>query len=96
MIDMLRAMKVTENCIRKTAKLFPPADFPIDPEDVLLKLGIDDTRVDVLKKNIAGDKQFGLPSLVPKRKIDLNVLDFDESATVSDVFTIVRKNAVLA
>ena len=96
MIDMIRAMQVTEGCIRETAGLFPPADFPINPEDVLLTLGIDNTRMDVLKKNIGGNHKFGLPSLTPKRKINLGVLEFDESSTVSAVFTIVRQNAVLA
>ena len=96
MLDMARAMSVTENCIRATADLFPPADYPIDSEDALLKLGIDNNRIDLLKKNIAGSPRFGLPSLVPKRKIDIAVLDFDETATVFDVFTIIRRNTVLA
>ena len=96
MLDMPRAMSVTENCIRATAGLFPPSSFPIDVEDELLKLGIDDTRIDLLKSNIAGNTQFGLPSLTPPRAIDLAVLDIDESATVSDVFTVIRQNAVLA
>jgi hypothetical protein len=96
MLDMARAMRVTENCIRATAGLFPPSSFPIDPEDQLLRLGIDNVRIDLLKANIAGNTQFGLPSLTPPRKIDIAVLDIDESSTVSDVFTIVRQNTVLA
>jgi len=89
-------MTVTLNCIRKVAGLFPASDFPINPDDSLLRLGIDNTRVDLLKKRIAGDAQFGLPSLTPKRKINLAVLDIDETSAVVDVFTIVHKNAVLA
>lgn len=96
MLDMPRAMQVTMNCIRKVAGLFPASDFPINPGDTLLRLGIDDTRVDLLKKRIAGDSQFGLPSLTPKRKIDVSLLTFGESSTVSDVFTAVWGNAVLA
>ena len=63
MLDMPTAMKVTMNCIRKVAGLFPPDDFPIQPTDSLLRLGIDDSRIDLLKKRIGGDSQFGLPSL---------------------------------
>lgn len=96
MLDMPRALRVTENCIRATANLFPPAKFPFDLEDILLKLGIDNVRIDLLKKNIAGNPQFGLPSLVPPRKIDVAVLTISEGSTVGDVFTIVRQNAVLA
>jgi hypothetical protein len=96
MLDMPRAMRVTENCIRATADLFPPAKFPIGPEDVLLRLGIDSIRIDLLKRNIAGDPQFGLPSLVPPRKIDINLLRIKESSTVADVFSAILNNAVLA
>ncbi len=96
MLDMPTAMRVTMNCIRKVAGMFPESDFPIDPKDTLVKLGIDNTRVDVLKKRIAGDSQFGLPSLVPKRKIDVALLQFDESSTVFDVFSSVWGNTVLA
>ena len=96
MLDMPRAMRITENCIRATAGLFPPSSFPIAPEDQLLRLGIDNTRIDLLKANIAGNTQFGLPSLTPPRKIDLAVVGIDESSTVSDVFTIICKNTVLA
>jgi hypothetical protein len=60
------------------------------------KLGIDDTRLVLLKKRIAGDTQFGLPSLTPKRKIDVALLQFDESSTVFDVFSAVWGNTVLA
>lgn len=96
MLDMPRALRVTENCIRATANLFPPADFPFGLEDVLLRIGINTTRIDLLKRNIAGNPQFGLPSLTPPRKIDLEVLTISEGSTVLDVFTIVRNNAVLA
>ena len=96
MLDMPRAMSVTEDCIRATAGLFPPSSFPIDVDDVLLKLGVDNSRIELLKSNIAGNTQFGLPSLTPPRTIDLAVLDIDESASVSDVFTIIRQNTVLA
>jgi hypothetical protein len=96
MLDMARAMGVTENCIRATAGLFPPSSFPINPEDQLLRLGIDNVRIDLLKANIAGNTQFGLPSLTPPRKIALDVMDIDEGSTVSDVFSIVRQNTVLA
>jgi hypothetical protein len=96
MLDMPTALRVTLNCIRKVAGLFPESDFPIDPKDTLLKLGIDDARVDLLKKRIAGDSQFGLPSLTPKRKINVALLQFDESSTVFDVFSAVSGNAVLA
>jgi hypothetical protein len=93
---MARAMWVTENCIRDTVNLFPAEDFPFGTEDSLLRLGIDNMRIDLLKKKIAGDTRFGLPSLTPKRKIDLTVLTIDETSAVVDVFTIIRKNAVLA
>jgi hypothetical protein len=96
MLDMPTAMRVTMNCIRKVAGMFPESDFPIAAEDTLVKLGIDDTRVVVLKSRIAGDTQFGLPSLTPKRKIDVALLQFDESSTVFDVFDAVSGNAVLA
>ena len=96
MLDMARAMRVTENCIRVTAGLFPPSSFPIGPEDQLLRLGIDNVRIDLLKANIAGNTQFGLPSLTPPRKINIAVLDIDESSTVTNVFTIIRQNTVLA
>ena len=36
MLDMPTAMKVTLNCIRKVAGLFPEADFPISPGDTLI------------------------------------------------------------
>ena len=96
MLDMPDAMYVTLNCIRKVAGLFPPADFPNSQTDTLLRLGIDDGRAEILKKRIASDTQFGLPSLVPKRKIDVNLMTFDSSSTVADVFTAVWTNAVLA
>lgn len=96
MLDLARAMNVTENCIRLTADLFPPADFQFGPETILLKLGIDDTRIDLLKKNIAGSPKFGLPSLTPKRKIDTALIQVDETSTVFDVFMAVANNAVLA
>ena len=96
MLDLPTAMKVTLNCVRKVAGLFPEADFPIKPADTLIKLGIDDTRVDLLKKRIAGDSQFGLPSLTPKWKVDVVLLQFDESSTVFDVFSVVSGNAVPA
>lgn len=96
MLDLSRAMSITEDCIRATADLFPPSDFLFGPEAILLKLGIDDTRIDLLKKNIAGNPKFGLPSLTPKRKIDLALLQFDETSTVFDVFTAVANNTVLA
>ena len=51
---------------------------------------------EILKKRIASDTQFGLPSLAPKRKIDVNLMTFDSSSTVADVFTAVWTNAVLA
>jgi hypothetical protein len=96
MIDLARAMKVTENSIRATANLFPPASFPISPGDPLLRLGIDNVRIDLLKSNIAGSPQFGLPSLTPPRKINIGVLAVDETSTVSDVFQLIAANAVLA
>lgn len=96
MLDLPRAMKVTENCVRATAHLFPPASFPIIPSDPLLRLGIDNMRIDLLKSNIAGSPQFGLPSLTPPRKIDVGVLGIDETSTVSDVFQLIAGNAVLA
>ena len=96
MLDMPRAMRVTENSIRVTAGLFPPSSFPMAPDDQLLRLGIDNIRIDLLRANIGGNTQFGLPSLTPPRKIDLQTLDIDESSTVSEVFTIVRQNSVLA
>lgn len=96
MLDMPRAMRVTENCIRVTAGLFPPSSFPIGPGDQLIKLGIDNTRIDLLKANITGNPQFGLPSLTPPRKIDANALDIDEGSTVSAVFVIISQNTVLA
>jgi hypothetical protein len=95
MLDMPRALRVTENCIRVTAGLFPPSNFPFGLEDVLLRLGIDNVRIDLLKKNIAGNTQFGLASLTPPRKINLAFLTIDETSTVADVFNIVRQNAVL-
>jgi hypothetical protein len=96
MLDLPTAMRVTENCIRATVNLFPPSEFPINPEDRLLKLGIDNERIDLLKTNIAGSPHFGLPSLTPKRKIDLQVLAINEGSTVSDVFIIVQGNTILA
>jgi hypothetical protein len=96
MLDMARAMQVTENCIRETANLFPPSEFPIQMEDSLLKLRIDKNRIELLKTNIAGNSRVGLPSLTPPRKINPAVLKFKESSTLADVFTIVRNNAVLA
>lgn len=96
MLDMPRAMQVTLDCIRATVNLYPPADFPINPEDTLVRLGIDDTRIDSLIAKIAGDPKRGLPSLIPKRKIDPNLLDIDESSRVVDVFSRVWQNAVLA
>lgn len=96
MLDMPRAMQITENCIRATANLFPPSSFPIGPEDTLLTLGIDATRIDLLKANVTGNPQFGLPSLTPPRKIEVNVLDIGENSTVSDVFLIISQNTVLA
>lgn len=95
MLDLARAMRVTESCIRATANLFPPVRFPIAPDDTLLRLGIDDTRVDLLKDHITGDAQFGLPSLTPPRKINPNFLDIGETSTVTDVFVIISQNAVL-
>ena len=94
MLDMPSAMRVTEGCIRATASL--SSDSPIAPEDVLLRLGIDNTRIDRLKTNIAGDPLVGLPSLVPPRRIDLAVLQINEGSTVDAVFTIIWRNAVLA
>jgi hypothetical protein len=96
MLDMPTAMRVTVNCIRDQAGLWPAAEFPMQPDDTLLRLGIDDTRVDQLKVRIAQDKRSGLPSLTPPRKIDVNRLDVDETATVVDVFSKVWRNAVLA
>ena len=96
MLDLSRAMQVTENCIRATANLFPAAKFPFGPEAVLLKLGIDNVRIDLLKKNIAGSPMFGLPSLTPPRKIDIAVITIDETSTVFDVLTVVANNTVLA
>ena len=96
MLDLARAMRVTENCIRVTAKLFPPAQFPVAPEDPLLKLGISDTTIDLLKAHITGNVQFGLPSLTPPRTINPQFLGIDETSTVTDVFVIISQNAVLA
>lgn len=96
MLDLARAMRVTENCIRATGNLFPPANFPMAPDDSLLTLGIDDTRVDLLKAHITTDAQFGLPSLTPPRAINPKVLDIGETSTVTDVFVIISQNAVLA
>ena len=96
MLDMPTAMQVTEACIRDEAKLYPATDYPLQPDDQLLRIGIDDTRIDRLKARIAGDKTHGLPSLTPKRKIDLALLDFDESSTIVDVFSKVWRNTVLA
>jgi hypothetical protein len=96
MLDLPRAMQVTVNCVRVTANLFPPGSFPIKPQDPLLRLGIDNTRIDLLRANIGGSPQFGLPSLMPPRKIDTGVLDIDETSTVSDVFVLVSQNTVLA
>ena len=97
MLDMATAARITENGIRVTADLFPPEDFPMQGEDTLINLNIDNTRIDLLKKNIAGDPKFGLPSLVPKRKIDVRLFDdLSETSTVFDVFNIVRNNTVLA
>src|ERR1043165_7554050 len=96
MLDLARAMQVTENCIRATANLFPASKFPFGPEAVLLKLGIDDTRIDLLKNSIAGNSMFGLPSLTPPRKINITLLTISETSTVFDVFTLVANNTVLA
>jgi len=62
----------------------------------LLSLGIDDTKVDLLKATSTGDAQFGLPSLTPPRKINPEFLDIGETSTVTDVFVIISQNAVLA
>ena len=96
MLDLARAMRVTENCIRVTADLFPPVRFPIAPEDTLLRLGIDDLRVDLLKTHITGNTQFGLPSLTPPRAINPNFLGIGENSTVTDVFIVITQNAILA
>ena len=96
MLDLARAMRVTENCIRVTANLFPPVQFPIAPEDTLLRLGIDDVRADILKTHITGNTQFGLPSLTPPRKINPNFLGIGENSTVTDVFIAISQNTVLA
>lgn len=96
MLDLPSAMRVTENCIRATIDLFSPSEFPINPEDSLLKLGKDNERIDLLKENIAGNPQFGLPSLTSRRKVDLQALDINKGATVPDVFIIVQGSAVLA
>lgn len=96
MLDLPRAMRVTENSIRVTAGLFPAADFPIAPDHALLRLGIDDVRIDLLKRNIAGNTMFGLASLTPKRTIDITLLTINENSTVFDVFVLVADNTVLA
>lgn len=95
MLDMTRAMQITIECIRKVGKLFPAADHPIDLQDVLINLNIDNILANRLVRTIATDKKVGLPSLVPKRKIDPNVFAIDENSTVSDVFLTVYRNAIL-
>lgn len=96
MLDLARAMRVTENCIRVTANLFPPMQFPISPDDPILRFGIDNTRVDLLKAHITGNPQFGLPSLTPPRRINPSFLGISENSTVTDIFSIISQNAVLA
>jgi hypothetical protein len=94
MLDLEIAMKVTADCIRLTAGL--PPSSPVAPEVTLLRLGIDNLRVDVLKRNIAGDARVGLPGLNPPRRINVELLAIDEGSTVDDVLTIVARNAVIA
>ncbi len=94
MLDMPTAMRVTDKCVRKVAKLFPPKQ--IDPNSDLLSIGINNTRIDLLKKTIATDKNIGLPSLQPPFKIDQNLLTMDETSTFFDVFTMILNNAVRA
>ena len=94
MLDMTNALRVTDKCVRKTAKLFPPN--PIKPDDDLFSIGINNTRIDLLKKTIATDKNIGLPSLQPPFEIDQQLLTIDETSTFFDVFTLVVDNAVKA
>jgi hypothetical protein len=70
MLDLPRASRIAENCIRKTAGLYPPSKYPIDPSDVLLTLGINNNgnnnnRIDQLSNYIANSTEIGLPSLTP-------------------------------
>lgn len=94
MLDLELAMQVTLNCIRDETGL--GEDDPIEAEDNLLRLGIDDTRMDQFKNRIANDGTRGLPSLNPPFLIDVGLLDFDETATVADVSSKVARDAVLA
>ena len=93
MLDMDSALQVTEACIRSTAGL--SSDTPIPSELSLLRVGIDNNRIDLLKTKIATNKEIGLPSLDPPRKINLAVLNIDESSTVDDVFEILVDNAFI-
>ena len=95
MLKMSRAMRVTEDCIREVGKLFPAADNPIDPEDDLISLKIDNALISRLISKIATDKKFGLESLVPKYKINQNIFAIDEDSTVYEVARTVYRNAVL-
>jgi hypothetical protein len=91
MLDMIIAATVTQNCIRKVGR-----NKPMNPDDDLLSLGIDDGLIDRLVNAIATDDQRGLPGLLPKFQIDQNVFDISEDSTVDEVSTIVSSNAVPA
>jgi hypothetical protein len=93
MLDIENAIKVTEGCIRKTADL--SSETPIPAERSLLRVGVDNNRIDALKTKIAENEDVGLRSLVPPRNIDLGVLEIDESSTVDDVVTILVDNAFI-
>ena len=56
MLDMPTALQMTMSCIRKVSGLF---HFHINPQDMSVRLGIDDVRVDLLKKRIAEDAMRG-------------------------------------
>ncbi|MDQ3749886.1 MAG: hypothetical protein M3367_12890 [Acidobacteriota bacterium] len=90
MDDMVQAMQVTQDCIRKVGN-----DNPMEPDDDLLSLGIDNDLIDRLVNTIATDDEIGLPSLRPKHKINQNIFGISEDSTVDDVFTIVFENGVL-
>jgi hypothetical protein len=88
MIDMETAMTVTENCIKKVGR-----DEPIKPDDDLFSHGIDNELIDRLVNAIATDDNVGLPSLIPRHKINQNIFKINENSTVDEVATVVFDNA---
>jgi hypothetical protein len=90
MLDVETAMQVTVNCIRDETSL--GENVSIEAEETLLRLGIDDTRMDQFKNRIAN----ALPILNPPFQINVVLLDIDENSTVAEVSDKVSRNAVLA